>query len=93
MIRFIDDKEERKRITRRILEALPEWFEVKESRENYIRESESLPMFACFEDKTSTEAAGFLCLKETGKDTVEIAVMGVLKDHHREGIGRRLLFA
>ena len=93
MIRFIDDKEERKRITRRILEALPEWFEVKESRENYIRESESLPMFAYFEDKTSTDAAGFLCLKETGKDTVEIAVMGVLKDHHREGVGRRLFAA
>ena len=31
---------------------------------------------------------GFLCLKETGKDTVEIAVMGVLKTHHHKGIGR-----
>ena len=33
---------------------------------------------------------GFLCLKETGRDTVELAVMGVLKDYHREGIGRQL---
>ena len=31
---------------------------------------------------------GFLCLKETGKDTVELAVMGVLKEYHRKGIGR-----
>lgn len=34
---------------------------------------------------------GFLCLKETGNATVELAVMGVLKGHHREGIGRKLV--
>ena len=34
---------------------------------------------------------GFLCLKETGKDTVELAVMGVLKNYQRNGIGRQLL--
>ena len=39
----------------------------------------------CFEGEKEN---GFLCLKETGKDTVEIAVMGVLKTHHRKGIGR-----
>ena len=35
--------------------------------------------------------AGFLCLKETGNATVELAVMGVLKDYHRNGIGRQLV--
>lgn len=34
---------------------------------------------------------GFLYLKETGKDTVELAVMGVLKEYHRKGIGKELL--
>ena len=34
--------------------------------------------------------AGFLCLKETGRATVEIAVMGVLKSYHRKGIGKSL---
>lgn len=29
-------------------------------------------------------------LKQTGKDTVELAVMGVLKEYHRKGIGRAL---
>ena len=33
---------------------------------------------------------GFLYLKQTGKDTVELAVMGVLKEYHRKGIGRAL---
>ena len=34
-----------------------------------------------------------LCLKETGRETVELAVMGVLREHHRSGIGRRLFEA
>ena len=29
-------------------------------------------------------------MKETSKDTVELHVMGVLKEYHRHGIGRRL---
>lgn len=29
-------------------------------------------------------------LKETGKDTMELAVMGVQEKHHRQGIGRSL---
>ncbi|MDD6328358.1 MAG: GNAT family N-acetyltransferase [Lachnospiraceae bacterium] len=33
---------------------------------------------------------GFLYLKQTGKDTVELAVMGVLKECHRNGIGKAL---
>ena len=33
---------------------------------------------------------GFLYLKETGKATVELYVMGVLKEYHRQGIGREL---
>ena len=36
---------------------------------------------------------GFLCLKETGRETVELAVMGVLREYHRSGIGRRLFEA
>ena len=37
--------------------------------------------------------AGFLCLKETGKSTVELAVMGVRKESHRQGTGRALVQA
>lgn len=85
MIRIVDDIEEKQRITRSILTALPEWFGIPESTENYIRESANEIMVASFEEE---KANGFLCLKETGKDTVELAVMGVLKTHHRKGIGR-----
>ena len=41
--------------------------------------------------KEGDQYAGFLCLKETGKDTIELAVMGVLKEYHRHGIGRALV--
>ena len=85
MIRFITDTNEKKAITREILEALPEWFEVEESREQYIRECVDWPYWAaCEEDKP----VGFLCLKETGPETIELAVMGVLKEYHRGGIGK-----
>lgn len=90
MIRFIEDKETKKAIARGILEALTEWFEVEESREQYIRESADQPFFAYLEDD---EPLGFLCLKKTGDATVELAVMGVLKKAHRKGVGRRLFAA
>ena len=81
MISQINDIEEKMRIARLILESLFDWFEIPETREQYIKES------AAYEDD---KPIGFLCLKETGKDTVELAVMGVLQDHHRKGVGKSL---
>ena len=42
MITIIEDKEVKKQIARSVLEALPEWFEVVESREQYIADSADL---------------------------------------------------
>ena len=86
-IREVKNHTEKQRITRLVLEALPEWFEVAETREAYIRESADLPLFAAYDGE---RPAGFLALKETGKDTCELHVMGVLKDYHRKGLGRAL---
>ena len=88
MIVQIHDKNQKKAISRNILEALKEWFEVDGSREQYIEESADRIFFAAEENG---EYAGFLCLKETGNATVELAVMGVLKQYHRRGIGRELV--
>lgn len=90
MIRFIEAPEERAKISRGILEALTDWFEVEESRERYIRDSSDQPFWAAVEDD---EYTGFLCLKETGKETMELAVMGVRREYHRNGVGRRLFTA
>ena len=89
-VRQISEADERRRIAREILEALTDWFEITETREAYIRESADQLFFAAEEDG---RAAGFLCLKETGRSTVELAVMGVRKEYHRRGIGRALFQA
>ena len=88
MIEQITDIKEKQSIARSVLEALTEWFEVEESRENYIKECADWLFFAV---KEEGKPAGFLCLKQTGNVTVELAVMGVLKDYHRCGIGRQLV--
>ena len=87
IIKQLSDNDEKKKVTRYVLEALPDWFAVEESREQYINESPQRPTFAAYD---GDKPAGFLCLKETGKETVELAVMGVLTEYHRKGIGRQL---
>lgn len=86
-IKLIDDYDDKQKIARQILEALPDWFGIEDARESYIKESADQLFFAAFD---KNQAIGFLCLKETGKDTLEISVMGVLKDYHRHGIGKEL---
>ena len=87
MIKQIDDPNTKQIIARSVLESLRDWFEVDESREKYIAESAGQIFIAAEEDG---DFVGFLCLKETGKETVELAVMGVLKEYHRHGLGRQL---
>ncbi len=81
---------DKQRIARQVLEGLTDWFEVEESREGYIRDCVDWLFFAAMEGE---EPLGFLCLKETGDATVELAVMGVRRDFHRQGAGRQLVQA
>ncbi len=90
IIREITEPDRKQKITRMILEALPDWFGVPESREEYIRDSAGLPFYAAYDND---RPIGFLDLKETGRDTVELHVMGVLKEYHRQGVGRKLFEA
>ena len=87
-ISVVEDKTEKKRITRMILEALPEWFGIPEAREKYIADSAEQILLVAKQDDS---ILGFLCMAETGKDTVELVVTGVLKEFHRKGIGSELL--
>ena len=88
MITEITDSAEKQAIARKVLEALTEWFEVEESREGYIRDCVNWTFLAAKEDD---KIQGFLCLKKTGNATVELAVMGVMKEFHRNGVGRQLV--
>ena len=90
MIRIVHDAEEKRRIARLILERLPEWFGIPEAREDYILKTADEIMIVSTDSDTPN---GFLCLKETGRYTAELAVMGVLKEYHRRGIGTALFEA
>ena len=87
MIIQVENNKEKDMISRTILEALPDWFGIPEAREEYIVNSVNQQLFAAVKEE---KTIGFLCLKQTGKDTVEVSVMGVLKEFHRHGIGRKL---
>ena len=82
--------EQKQRIARLILESLPDWFGIPEAREEYIEKSVKQPFFAAFDGEN---AVGFLYLAETGKNTAELYVMGVLKEYHRRGVGKMLFAA
>ena len=89
-IREITTPDDKRCITRFVLESLPDWFGIPEAREEYVSESADKLFFTAMDGETPV---GFLCLKETGRDTVELYVMGVLKARHRTGAGRALVEA
>ena len=86
-IKIIASDTDKEIIARTILESLPDWFGIPEAREEYISGSRGRPFFCAYDGE---EPVGFLYLKETGRHTVELAVMGVRQDHHRQGVGRSL---
>ena len=103
----LTDPRKKQAAVRLILEALPEWFGIPGSREEYIADSAEQLCFAAYGVPVSKASAsgsgryspasgfpiGVLCLKQTGDVTAELAVMGVLKEHHRSGVGRALFEA
>ena len=88
MVIEIKKSDEKRVIARTVLEDLTEWFEIDESREGYIHECTDWTFLAAKDDD---RIMGFLCLKETGNATVELAVMGVIKAYQRSGVGRELV--
>ncbi len=90
-IKEIKEPEEKRDIARQVLEALTDWFGIPEAREEYIEQSGALPFWAAFSEEG--KPAGFICLSETGKDTAELHVLGVLRQYHRSGVGTQLFRA
>jgi len=88
MIQSINDKDQKESICRDTLTALPEWFEIPESIEDYAYNVRNMPLWA---DVEGDECCGFAALRETSPYAVEVYVMGVKKQYHRCGIGTLLL--
>ncbi len=81
-------QENKSQICESILRSLPEWFGIESATRNYIKDVGSRPMFIATHGGV---VAGFLSLTIHNEFTAEIHVMGVKKEFHRNGIGRKLV--
>ena len=73
---------------RRILGALPHWFGIEASVEDYVETADRLPTVIASREG---DDVGFLTIVRHSPYAAEVYAMGVLPDWHRRGIGRRLL--
>lgn len=79
----VTDSNKKTKLVEDILRDLPEWFGIEESTQEYINDAISLPVY-------SIGNVGFISLKETSEDTIEIHCIGIKKDFHHQGLGSLL---
>ncbi len=87
-IKEIHDPNEKSSICDNILKALPNWFGNMAAIDDYAKQVRTMPFYAAFDQSSPI---GFAALKIHNTYTSEICVMGVLKEYHRQGIGRKLI--
>lgn len=87
MISYIENENIKEKICKEILEQLPEWFSKKDGITQYAKESRISHLWVAVENE---KTVGFIVMKETSPYTVEINVMGVIKEYQRKGIGAEL---
>ena len=71
-----------------ILRALPDWFGIESAIIDYARAADEGPTFVA---ESEGRPVGFLTLKPTSTDAVEVHVMAVLPHAHRRGVGVALV--
>lgn len=86
-VSLVENKLEKENISSYILNDLNSWFEDEDAVKNYIEKSKDYIFFKASE---KTKNLGFIVYKKTSDYTIEIFVMGVLKNYHRKNIGRNL---
>lgn len=76
------------KICNEILRALPEWFGIESAIVQYVKDVENMEMYIA---KSNDQVVGFISMNKHNKYTAEIHVMGILKEFHKKGIGKRLV--
>lgn len=86
----IFEPDQKEQITLKIMQALPEWFSPPEDILKKAKIHRDYPFFAAMDGEN---AVGFLALKIHNEYTADIFNLGVLKSHHRQKLGHRLVAA
>jgi GNAT superfamily N-acetyltransferase len=73
---------------RGVLATLPTWFGVAESVEDYVAKADMHPTLVV---AIHGEEVGILTLVVHTPYAAEVYVMGVVPEHHRQGIGRQMI--
>lgn len=82
------DNEQKATIANEVLRALPAWFGIETALVEYVKDSQTMPFYVAYEKGS---AIGFVAIKQHNAYTAEVYVMGVLKEYHRQGIGKALI--
>jgi len=77
-------------ICRSILDALPHWFGLPASVEDFVAVADRSPSVVA---RTGERDVGIATLVSHGPFAAEVSVMGVLPEYHRRGVGRAMLRA
>jgi ribosomal protein S18 acetylase RimI-like enzyme len=85
-----------------VLRSLPAWFGIEAAVVQYVEEAPRLEAYGAWRGAApragaapgaAGEVVGFLGVKRPFPEAAEVYVMGVRPEHHRRGLGRRLLEA
>ena len=87
-IKIVKDTNKKSDICDMILRNLPEWFGVEAAIKEYVNGVKEQTFIAAY---ISNKPIGFLSIKEPNKYTSQIYVLGILKEFHRRGIGKKLV--
>lgn len=89
-VREIHDKDLKTHITLEIMNTLPDWFSPPEDIKKKSVIHRDMPFFVAFD---GDRAIGFIALKMHNQYTMDMYNLGVLKEYHRQGVGRAMLKA
>lgn len=87
-IRLEKDKRYKPKFIKKVLDDLPDWFEFEEAKVNYAEKSKIYDTYIISENNYDI---GFLVVKETSKDAIEIYCLGILQAFRSKGYGRLLV--
>jgi XTP/dITP diphosphohydrolase len=82
------DPDAKARICRAVLESLPDWFGIPAAIDQFCREVRDLPMWVA---RKGNGVAGLATVQQHFPAAAELHLIAVRAEHHRAGLGQRLL--